>query len=415
MAPFVVNPPIQIDPSAQKSGYPNYSTATIVTNNSSVTPRDVDAGPWKAPNGALYCLLMSLASNNHLNVFKSIDGGVTWVQQDVAHTPDIGSGGGFYNAQFNTSTGVLTMAYGTGSSTPNTISWASYSTVTDLFTATIHPDVTDVNSGPDFVVRGDGSVVFLYQQNTGKVGVRTNTGGAWSAFTDVTPATAGHTYIPAGTYLDSAQTTHVIYIDYPPAAAPRRYNDVAWSSVNVKGATALIFTEDVFNGATLNRGAIFGTSLLLPVTQQNVAGTQSRAQVYAGTPLNAPVYTPTTLETVAVVLNPAIDFSHLQVYAGTAYLSWNAIPDTTVTDQMHYAVNSGSGWGPVGVFYDALTNPPNAVIPANQAIADVSILSGSLFGLATMAAVGGGLPAFFLIGSGPPILTIRFGGIKVYS
>jgi len=352
-----------------------------------------------------------------MNVFKSTNGGLTWVQQDVVHSPVINGSGGYFNSDFNTATGILTIAYGTGSAAPNTISWASYSTVTDLFTATIHPDVTDVFSGPDFVVRADGSVVFLYQQNTGALGVRTNTGGAWSAFTNVTPATVGHSYVPAGMYVDSAQSSHVIYIDYPPAAAPRRFNDVAWSSLNVLGAVALIFTEDTYLGAVLQRGAFQGSSLLLPVTQQNVAGTQSRVQVFSGTPLNAPVYAQTTLETIAVVLNPAITSSRLRVFGGTAFLVWNAIPNTAVTDQMHYAVNSGSGWGPVGVFYDAMANPPNAIPPGSQQIADVSILSGSLFGIASMVAVGGGPGgvAFFLIGSGPPLLTIRFGGIKVYS
>jgi hypothetical protein len=411
--PVVLAPPVQIDNSAQQSGFANRATATIVTNNASVTPADVDCGPWKAPNGALYCLLTTLVGPTYtMNVFKSLNGGLTWTQQDVANSPVINGSGGFFNSQFNATTGLLTIAYGTGSLAPNTISWASFNTATDKFAAAIYPNVTDVNSGPDFVVRADGSVVFLYQQVAGGVGVRVNTAGVWSAFTNVTPATAGHTYIPAGVYLDSAQTTHCIHIDYPPAAAARRFNDVPWSSTNVLGAVALIFTEDTFNGAVLQRGAILGTSLLLPASQQNAGATQSKIQVFAGTPLAAPVYSATTLETI--VGSPAINNSRLQVYGGTAYLSWNDIP-SAATLQMRYATNGGSGWSVPATFYDAVLNPPNAVPAASQTILDVSILSGSLFGLATMKSLAGGSPAFFLIGgAGPKVITaqVAFQGVR---
>jgi len=395
MSAFVTGPPIQVD-LVNGSGFPQG-----VSLEGGFITIDYDCGPWKAPNGALYCLLVGGTSGPTatLNIFKSTNGGLTWTQMDAVHSPSPGGANAQLNTQFNASTGLLTMAYGLlGTTAPATISWATFNTATDLFAATVYPNITDALSGPHFVVRSDATVVLWYQQSGGSspTGYRINTAGTWGAFVTVAAA-----IVPAGTYLDAAGTTHLIY-----EGAGNHYVDLPLSAANALGSTAAIFTALAHppNTTTMWRGAVFGTSLLIPVVVQLASG-ECQATVYAGTPLSAPVYTGTLVGDTPAP-NGTITNVRLNVFGSVAYLSWNVVPFGGA-NQMWYSVNSGSGWSTPALFYDEIANPPAS---GGTTIADVSLLAGSLFGLVGMGAAG-----FFLIGSGPPVLTIRFGGVKVYS
>jgi hypothetical protein len=351
-------------------------------------------GPF-AYQGALYVILYSTLGTLTVNVFQSTNNGLTWTKfaGPVFPTAEI-------NAQFNSSTGIITFVY-----TPSgTIArWATFNCNTLTFTITVFPDITDwnpANNQIDFVIRADGTVVCIYSQTgTGALVYRILSGGVWGAAIAATPGTVGHSYVEYGALLDSAGVTHFIYLDS--IGGGQTWNHVALSSLNVLGAPIAITTAIQNNGDFMQRGVIWNNSIVLPLARKFAAGTSSKATVFIGTPLSAPVWTITDFESTATGGNTITNASAI-VQGPSVQVMWNFTP-TLNTDQIHLASNGGSGFSAPSVFYDAILNPPNSVPIASQFLQNIAAgldINGNLEALAIMTDLGGSFVAFYLPGSG---------------
>jgi hypothetical protein len=378
--------PVQVDTTGTESGFPGTMQTLLV-------------GPF-AYKGALYGLFGGLSGAIQMTAWRSADNGATWQQQDGAHSPTF-STSEVYNTSFDPVGGVITFLY---NKTGNVMRWGTFNCNTNLFSDVVFPDLTDWNTGAsiqaDFVLRTDGTVVVIYTQTgAGHVVYRILSGGVWGAANQATPATAGHAYVEFGAILDPAGTTHFIYEDTVGGA--ETWTHVALSALNVLGAPGAITNAIQLNGDFIQRGVIFGNSIILPVARIFAGGTQSKASLFIGTPLNAPVWTVVDIESVAG--SGSILHSNLLVNGATCYFLYQFDP-TIATDQIHLSINSGSGFGAPSTFYDAVLNPPPNTVPvAAQFIQDVEGVitpNGSLAAFATMEIVGGFFPAFYLTGSG---------------
>ena len=361
--------PVQVDTSAQSSGLAGTGF--------------VSEGPYQTLNGDLYCVLITQNGPPFtINVYRSTNGGVTWQQQDAADSlATVGSA--VFQCVFNPAgNGLITIAYQeTGHADPNTVRWAKFDCGTKLFTNSILPDLTDVAisiglPGIPFVIRADGSYLVTYLQNTGTFGFRTNVAGVWSAFT-ILENTAAHAYNPQGVYLDATQVSHVIFGDK--VAGVTTWFHLPISSLNVAGAAGSIAVATASD--VLGQGVISGGTLYLPLARG--AG-NSKATIFSGTPLSAPVWTVTDLQTA--LTNNIVSVS-VAVVGGqpTALWDYENVPGTI--NVIYKSTLAGGVWGTPSVFYDVNANPPNSVAPSSQTVSEVVAFvngAGVLSALVTM-------------------------------
>jgi len=396
----VTQVPVLIDP-IEESGYPG-------------TTQTIHLGPY-AFNGKLFGVFIPAAPVFDITVWSSSDNGLTWQQQDAANSPAVSIGVNM-NTSFNPTTGIITIGY-KPAGVNTIIRWITFNCTTNLFTAGVYPDLTDVDSSTvelDFVIRTDSTVVAFYKQSgTGHVIYRINTAGVWGVANSATPETGGHSYAEAGAILDSIGTTHLIYGDKI-GAGSFTWTHVPLSSLNVLGAPTAIATELQNGGDFLQAGVIWNNSVVIPLAR--ALGGTSRASVFIGTPLSAPVWTVVDLEVTATG-SVTIFQTNLLVSGSTLYFLWRFAPGGGVS-AIHIASNTGSGFSVVSVYYDAIADPPNAVV--NQFVQDIGAViapNGSLSAFATMTALSGNFPAYYLIGAAAGIggvLTFCFKGQKIY-
>jgi hypothetical protein len=402
----ITSPPVKIG-GAQESGFPG-------------TPNDTYAGPFVF-NGKLFGIFTTLAQNpSRLQVFMSANNGQTWTQQDAAHAPSVVGSSIEYNTVFDPVAGIIYFVY---QSAIGSLAFGIFNCTTLAFTATFYPTVADTQGALfafDLVVRADGSAIVTYINNANHLIYKVNTAGTWSAATQATPQTAGHTYATQNLILDSTQTTHLIYLDT--AAGVNTWQHVTISNAaggNVLGAPASITTTLQLNGDTMFRGGIWQGQLVLPVVRVS-GGTNTRASVFLGNPVAAPVWS-----VLDIQLNGAgetILDSNILVN-GTALLStWSVNGGIGIAPfQMRMATNTGSGYGAVSVFYNAALNPP-ADNPTNnqQEVQDVTLVIdpvGNMSGFVTLTDASLNFAAYYLAGtasSGLPV-TLTMKGEKVYT
>lgn len=347
-------------------------------------------GPFKIGSNLYVVLRTTLGTPKHINVFKSTDAGLTWTQQDTANSPVIVDTNGFcrYQVYLNPDGITLTIGYNAiVTNAANTVTWATFSTATDTFTSGVIPALTDGGAGNvtglrgnfDFVVRANGDILICYGKiiapdvTQTSLGFRVLSSGVWGTYTVIAPGDDGtlDQYSVPAIVLDSGGVTHVFSLKSYVILA-QAYLGVAYQQIDALDAftAVVLLTPDIANyNPAFGRPIEFGDSVCLPVysTVSSTGGTISFiAQSIIGTPLSTPTFTITQLDSGESQVFDS-ECCQFTIDGGNLWALWLYWPDETAIE-IRRSINTGSGWGTNEVYYDLLTNPPNALPAANQAI-----------------------------------------------
>jgi len=387
--PDITRFPVLIDTSSDKSGLPG-------------------TGPcqgWYKSGSNLYAVLVG--QNNlpaHIRCFLSVNGGASWTEQDSVHAPTTSSAAPVLWSQFDgTNIWVAYSTTQTGGAN-QTVAFAKFAVATNLWTLTALPSLTDceIDNGLGsftFVVHSGGNVAAVYWNGTGQAGfgVRVNSAGTWGAFT-VLKNVASHTYFLADNIYNPATDQYfIVYLDTITGTK-------TWSLIGLSSADALLYTAAIgvtaTNGDIFGHGVVFGTTIYLPLKQDN--GTNSIVVAISGTPIaTAPTFTLTTLDTEGhnniVQAGVAVDATSTNPEMIWDYEAVSGNPNC-----VRRSILSGGVWGAFAVFYDVITNPPNSVSLSSQFVSTPIPVSGSMNGLVTMLDTSGAFSAFALLSGAAP-------------
>lgn len=390
--PDITLPPVQIDPSAEQSGL----AATGCCSQG-----------WYKVGSNFYCVLLTqVGSPFNLNIFKSTDGGATWVKKAAISVP----------IAFPTvwcvfdGANTIQISYSINTANPSTVSWSSFNTNTDTATLNNLPNLTDCRidngqPGVPFSIHTNGHIICFYSQNTlGNWGFRTNSGGAWSAFTAV-QNTAAHSYFVTDVVFDpSNDFSYVVYEDNGGGANH-------WHVSVFNAADANVLDSDVAaktNDDVFGHGAISADTLYLPVSRTGGLAASDKASIFVGaTAHSGPAWTITDLDAgqannrSIISVGVCIDSS-----TGNPTALWEFEDLSGNPNVARKSVFSGGTWSAFSTYYDVVANPPNSVPANQQAISQIDPVPGSVNAIASMASATAGFAAFALLsGSAPPPVT----------
>ena len=429
--PDITLAPVRIDVSAQQS-----------TQGSIGFSEPFFQGPIKVGSN-LYVMLQGPVAPRHVNVFKSTDGGASWTMMDGGNSPTVTGISNIFriSSYLNPNGTTITISYSpTVNNNPTTISWITFDTITDTFgvPGTI-PDLTSNNPfdgglsllSLDFVVRANGEIVAAWSQvvapNTNHVsaGYSILSGGVWGAFVVVAAgddATQLDWGGPSALVLDlNTGITHWFLIkntNQPSTVLNDAY--LTLSPANVSSAITVLSSRTSPDNDLPSYGRPVISSaqdaLVMPTYVFTQPGYTMRA--YYGTPVSAPVWTITDLESGGGLGFIQAQFGHAMAVDSDVWAVWVNQPDF-VTVELHRSICTAGVWGAVQVFYDLVTNPPNANPLASQVM-----LGGTCAQIGSVGAVisvnDPGLPqklAYFLLQATvpPPVTTATLTLVKSVS
>jgi hypothetical protein len=381
--PDIILAPALIDTTAQESLFQTFGEA-------------VEVGPFLI-GGAIYEVLQSQTPTAAIliQVFKTVIVGTvaTSTNMDAAHAPvlDFTTGGCRYKP--HVFGGKIHIAYQSNTKS-QTVSFTVFNPVTGLFEASPFPAILDSGfphppattpqgNVSDFGVRSDGSAIWVgFKWNaaitTFQMGFQTcPAAGAWSAFTVLESEGAGFpptqpTFSIPSVGIDAADTAHVAYLN----SSTGLNGGMKYLNITIGGAVSAPAQIIPLIGNNQPRPGVIkflGANIFIPVTVTVGGGTGSKITAMVGTPLAAPVWTQTDLETTgAGVFLASQQATAILIDGLTATVVWIHNPDAT-SIQLNRSVFLNPAWDVAAVFYDLIANPPNAQPPANEFIASLSV------------------------------------------
>jgi len=426
--PDVTLPPALVDSSPQESAQLN------------VLPIGLHDAFFKGPfvaNNALYVVLLTTDGSALVVVFKSVDGGATWAQQDAANSPAY-TGICRMTARLNPDGHTITISYNTTSVAPITLSWITFSALTDTFTAGSIPDLTVAGLGMedcDWVVRSTGlDILIVYplvvapNVSEADLGFSVLSAGVWSAFSSFAAgddATQVGWSIPSLLYDAGSGITYGFVqrqqlITGVAFAADYAYQITAGPG-NVPSVPVAISPSVANYRPSYGRPVFWQNQVALAAYDTPLGANTFTMRVYLGGPLPAPVFTFTDIDSGATTNFTDLAVGQLAVDGTTLWALWLNWPDHA-TIQIRRSINTGAGWGAINLFYDLATNPPNALAIGSQGLFAFSAAQiASLGVLFTVRDAAGTKPlAYFLRSAAAPPATpttnivLGLKGMKVY-
>ncbi len=339
--------------------------------------------------------------NPFVRVFKSTDAGSTWVLQDGANSPQMGSA--IFDVQ-QTGNSLLVLFQ---HDTTNLLTFKAFDVSTDTWgvNSTAGPDpsmgTAEDLPGFKFVIVNSGDLWVFYNYSTlnnreGSKYVVFST-GTWGSPTDFN-AEALNVRFPFTklVYDTSADVIHVISLNTPGNTAPTTWSvkHQPITTAGVIGSTTTCGTIGPSRAGAIPVAApdvgkctISGNSLIVPTTYfQTIftAGT-NQIQVLVGTPLSAPVWTTNLINTLSLPTHEQDYESTSFVSGGTVYVFWVFLVSqlsTTTDDKLYYCSSTDAGvtWSAPTLHYDAVANPPaNVAVVGNyiHAVTAIPLASGA--------------------------------------
>lgn len=365
--------------------------------------------------------LVSDTAQGNINIYKSIDGGVTFTAQDAANKQAVqvyGNGQSAYDIAISGSQ-ILCVFVKQGTThlyqrtfDMSTDTWGTISSA--------GPNISGDDNDRDQLVRivlvGSDIWVFYPEWLTTfqTINYSIFSAGVWGSNTILVNSSGTIFNHLDAAFEDSNSLLHVIFRR---AATQTRSAQLYHTSVTTLGVAA---TPDLIDATitTFPAGKSWaeGTSLFVPFYDSN-----SRTGVWEGTPLATPTWTFTLVNTIA--FGPSVidigEMTHQAAspgYGGRAYgfsdgginyLVWRSTDDPAFTvDAIYYSINSGAGWSAPILAYDFITNPAPWVSAGTEKIFGVSatISSGNLLIAASINCNGLMLPTAIPLSSPPSII-----------
>ncbi len=322
-----------------------------------------DQGPWLI-GGNWYASGKNSSSSR--DVFKSTDGGVTWAVQDAANhaTPTNGedfvirvgplikaltvnAGGKYVLKVFDTATDTWGAFSSDGPAASPTVSQAQF-----------RARMCEVASGDVYVF-----YAFQSAPSPVQVDIRYTifSSGSWSAPVVLLAGAPNLQHWINGVLPVSSTLMYVFLKEN--TSGSTNLGALAYISLTTSGVIGLL---GVIDAASLKYASghstvsADGTSIILPYFDAS-----QLAGVWVGTPLNAPAWAFTPVDTTAAIntadTGTVNDFTSAFAFAdsGVDYLIWaNSSTGILTVNQVMYSSNSGSGWSAPALLYDEIANPP---------------------------------------------------------
>ncbi len=320
-----------------------------------------DQGPWLIGSN-WYASGKNTSSSR--DVFKSTDSGATWAVQDAANSASPTNGEDFV---FRAGTLIKALTVTAGGKYVLKI----FDTATDTWGAfsadgpAASPSVSQAQFRARMcqVASGDVYVFYAFQTSAGPVQVDLRytifSSGSWSAPVVLLAGAPNLSHWVDGVLPVSSTLIYVFLKEN--ATATTNLGALAYITLTTSGVIGSLTAIDGNNiKYASGHSAVWGSSILLPYFD-----TSQLAGVYIGTPLTAPAWSFTLLDTTAAPATADTgtvnDFTSAFgfVDGATAYVVWaNASTGALTVNQVLYSSNDGSGWTVPALLYDEIANPP---------------------------------------------------------
>ncbi len=356
-------------------------------------------------------------------VYKSTDGGATWVSQDAANRPAVFSGSqGCSSARRGN---IFTICY--PPSAGGGLRVITFDCSTDTFGAISAAGPT-AKFGQSWMLQlpsnGDCYIYYARVPTIEIIYYQVFSGGVWGGEVQLTSEVSNS--FPANVLLDPDERMHIFY---------RVLNTLKDITVlaGVIGAANVVRVgtgQDSFS--ELGQPAILGTDIILPYTFDEFNTGQALAAVIVGGPYNNPTTwaAPLVIDTIPTVSVNGADttlcavpsLDGLTVTVFWISLDYSSFPNPAgIIDQMWYSQNSGFGWGAPVLYYDAVTNPQledpgeDPFAQDLHTISVIALLNGT-FGACTALEENGFCAGYYLVAEACDIVitvTPQAGGVPV--
>ena len=343
-----------------------------------------------------------------VGIFKSVDGGATWVAQDAANDPILPSD--FLDIAFSDpNIHVIYWAQGT-----TVYKVKTFDTLTDTWGAASangppEQDPNAIDQSVRLVRVASGDLYALYFDVPGANGVinyQVLSGGVWSAATPLVGSVGTVHNYPISAFVDSLDVIHLFYRKVPV------YNSDTGPVYHITLTTGgVVGVEEIVNPASTSQRYgravefVAGDSYLIPSYDgSTIAG------VWEGTPRSAPVWTFTLVDTIppAAGVTDVSAFAMVNPAGTVALLLWGSSDDpapydlnnpaTFTINNYYYAVNTGSGWSAPILLYDEVADPPAWIIGNPGRFTNIGanfLTDGNFAPLADIDCTGGGFVGEF--------------------
>lgn len=368
MSAIITLPPALIDPV-------NFSRMTFTEQGGGQGRIMASGGPWFVPDATAaggfrqYQFLEGggvLTGVTPLQVFRSVDDGLTWAPMDSAsgNAPPTPTNDPSQNTSvFDSVSGRIFVAY-MGDGSTHRLRVYTFNTSTDKWESPSVQSTVDSHNNYFVMARlSNGDIYCFYPF----VGLSGNTvyeklsGGVWSTAVVDSSGQAKGVY---SVVVDPSDGMTLVY-SLAPGGGVNVLKSCHIDSTGAVGSPVTIYTNmsaGFSAGFNVGRGVIWqGTKIVFPAFIYESPFTTLTPIVFEGTPLSAPVWSnrPAGASfTSPPEFNAALD-SLLDV-TGNLVMGWNetAVP-SSIVDKIWLATDSGSGFGAQQLFYDGNANPLN--------------------------------------------------------
>lgn len=354
MSAIITLPPVLIDPAY-------YSRMTFTEQGGAQGRIMASGGPWFVGSSQYMFLEGGGVSSGitPLQVFKSINNGVTWTAMDAASAnapPNPTNDPGQNASIFDATSGKIFVAY-QGDGSTNRFSVYTFNTATDLWEVPSAQSVVD-NKGETFVMArlstGDVYVFYSLYGFSGNTVYEKLSGGVWSTATIDASANGRGTY---SVIVDPSDRMHLAY-NLQAGAGTIELKYVQVSAAGAIGVPATIDTNASAGfgaGYNVGRGVIWNNKIVFPGLV--FGGASVPTVVFEGTPVAAPAWSSRAVgvPVIAPQFTAAID--SLLDASGNLVVGWNQTRSGNVIDNIWITTDAGSGFASQVLFYDGIANP----------------------------------------------------------
>ncbi len=328
---------------------PLVTTPPININNATDRGEAPFSGPFEI-GANFYLVTIESTPVQGIHVWKSADK-LTWALKDSANQPS--ATGGFYDVVLIGTVFSIAFAQGSPASTLEVI---TFDTGTDTYGTPAVDSTFSLVSNVRMVALSDNSLVLVYQKPDTSIKFTTFAAGVFGV--EVAFAAAASQFV-ASAVVDAIDVTHVFWSKTVAGTTTLNHTKI---TAGVVGAPQAVHANgnSTFTRTGKSNAVIWGTKLVFPSCDDagNLAG------VWIGTPIAAPVWTFTLVDTIdwagAGFPAESDDETFVFVDSGTLYVFWIALDPSdpsNVLDREYFSSNDGSGWADPAIFYDAVTDP----------------------------------------------------------
>ncbi len=341
-----------------------------------------------------------------LEVYKSLDGGATWVSQDISNRPALDNIPQMVAPTVSIRNNIIAIIYAPADQLG--LRGIYFDCSTDSFSApSLSGPITHLSEASVLQLPSNGDCYVFYTKGAPLVlFYRTFIAGVWGAEVQISFEAAN--VILINVIIDPDERLHIYYHTITSTFDLREVTILA----NVVGAASDVnLGISVGDALTVGQPSIIGTNIVIPYIQTLLNGNDFTSVIVGG-PYSNPVWAnPLVVDTLPTVTVNGSDITTRSVVSKdglTVFVFWIALDYSNISaviDQMWYVSNNNGGvgaWSAPILYYDAVANPEledPTVTPINQDLHTLSVivLDDGNFAVCTALEENGFCAGYYLV------------------